>query len=432
MTTYYIDDAGSATAPYDTWAKAATSINQLDTAVVFGSGDIVYFGHDMQCQATNSANLTITDNGGAIPVRFISATTGSSPPAYQIATGNQIDTTEGAYSITFSNNFALYGMRVVSGANITFTTDVNYSEDTTFALGANGQLILSGESRNKNMTVDLTADGTTNRANAVFSVSDNLHQSINGLSFVNAAYRTGTVFSGNTGGPVVSGADFSGFTNATACELVGLGTNQRICLINSKTAATWTPFSGAARCDNTLVNCGSADQPVALYHKTLLGEIVASSAIYRSSGAEIESTATAWLITTIAQTSVDSPYKTPWIYGTISATGSKTFDLYVTNDTADLNDDEIWLEVEYKADASSGKWTLITDKPTNRTTTPVAQTDDVTSTWNGTGPSFTYKQKLSVTATVNTTGQFRARVCVGKASVASSSYLYVDPLVTVS
>jgi hypothetical protein len=33
MTTYYVDDGGSSTSPYDTWAKAATSINDLGAAI---------------------------------------------------------------------------------------------------------------------------------------------------------------------------------------------------------------------------------------------------------------------------------------------------------------------------------------------------------------------------------------------------------------
>jgi hypothetical protein len=33
MATYFVDDGGSSTSPYDTWAKAATPINTLDAAI---------------------------------------------------------------------------------------------------------------------------------------------------------------------------------------------------------------------------------------------------------------------------------------------------------------------------------------------------------------------------------------------------------------
>jgi hypothetical protein len=144
-------------------------------------------------------------------------------------------------------------------------------------------------------------------------------------------------------------------------------------------------------------------------------------------------------VTTPATIPVEGkPFYTPWVYGEISGTGSKTFDLYITNDTADFTDAEVWIEVEYLGTVDEAQSNLATDwrhYPTGSnyiTTTAAAQTDDTSSTWNGTGPSFTYKQKLSVTATVNETGQFRARVACAVANVASSRYFYVDPKVTVT
>jgi hypothetical protein len=182
-----------------------------------------------------------------------------------------------------------------------------------------------------------------------------------------------------------------------------------------------------------ITNVGPADAPASLYFGCYEGNVASSTSIYRTGGATVEGEATAWLITTTATCAEVLPFYTPWIYGTIASTGSKTFDLYLTSDlAADLTDAECWLEVESLSTSDEAIWALATDQRATITATAAAQTDDTTSTWNGTGPSFTYKQKLSVTATVNETGQFRARVAVGKASIASSSYFYIDPKVTVS
>lgn len=434
MATYYVDDGGDNTTGA-TWATAYTSINALVAAVALASGDIVYFGHDSQCQAVNVANLTISGPSSGLPVVFISATTGSTPPTYQQATGNQIDTTEGAFNVTFSGVFALHGIKVVSGGLITINTTAAYSygNNCIFAPAAGSYLNLGtvGKFVFENTIIDLSADGTTARPGFVINV--NSTSIFKGLSFVNAAYRTGVVVNASSQGNCrISGGDFSGFTNATTCEI---STNSVATTVfeNIKTNSTWSANTGTPTTGKTtFINCGSADQPVSILTFDQKGQLSSSSSIYRTSGATVESTPTAWQITTSAVCSVDSPFYSEYIYGTIDATGSKTFDVFVTNDTADLTDAECWLEVEYKATASSGQWTLVSDKIATRTTTAVAQTDDVTSTWNGTGPAFTYKQKLSVTATVNTTGLYRARVAVGKASVLSSSYLYIDPLVTVS
>lgn len=442
MATYYVDDGGDGTTE-NSWATADTSINNLDAEYTFASGDIIYFGHDHVCQAVNTASLTITGPTSGAPTVLISATQGSSPPTYQASTTAQIDTTEGAYGITFDGSFALYGMSLVSGGNIIIGADANetcYAENSRFAIAANASFYGTTNSawRLVNCVIDLTADGTTGRGNNVLVTGASVSRcEIVGLTFVNAAYRTGAVF-GNTGSLDLrcSGSDFSGFTNATVCEIVDLASGCQLTghITNCLTAATWTPATTptAQSSDLLFTNVGSEDAPTYCYHLGHCGSLVSSTAVYRTSGATVEGVACSWLVTTIAGNSEASPYKSPWIYGLIDSTGSKTFTVYITNDTADFTDAEVWLEVEYLATADEAQYTLATDHRASLTATAAAQTDDVTSTWNGAGPSYTYKQSLAVTATVNETGTYRARVVCGVASVASSRYFYIDPKVTVS
>lgn len=444
---YYVDDGGDGTTE-NSWATADTSINDLDAEYTFASDEIVYFGHDSNCQATNAANLTITGPTSGAPVKFISATQGSDPVTYaqSTSTAGQIDTSEGAYSLTFDGSFALYGMTLKSGYGINLSGDgdeVSFAQDTTFKLAANGQLsgTTSGRIRLIDCVIDLSADGTTNRANDVFYVnSSSISMELTGLTFVNAAYRTGQVCRTNAGagglGFRVSGCDFSGFTNATACELLGEGGGANSVFTNCLTAATWVPFNTqypANSATQWFVNCGPADAPTYLAFRSFWGDIVSSSSIYRTGGATVEGDACSWLVTTRATYANEStPFYSPWILGTVSSTGSKTFDVYISNDSADFTDAEVWLEVEYLGTADEAQSALATDQRADILATAAAQTDDVTSTWNGTGPSFTYKQKLSATATVNETGAYRARVAVGVANIASSRYFYIDPKVTVS
>ena len=47
MTTYYVDDGGSQTAPYDTYPKAETTMAALIAAVGgFAADDEIHAGHD--------------------------------------------------------------------------------------------------------------------------------------------------------------------------------------------------------------------------------------------------------------------------------------------------------------------------------------------------------------------------------------------------
>jgi uncharacterized protein YjbI with pentapeptide repeats len=443
MTVYYVDDGGSSTSPYDTWAKAATSINTLDAAIAFASGDIVYFGHDHNCAAVNAASLTITGPGSGLPVIFISATTGSDPPAYQKGTGTQIDTTEGAtFDISFSGGFSLYGIHAKAGEHIFLYGASNrtfYTNDCTFAPGPTGGINFGGAATSglvlKNTVVDLTQDGSTPRTTYLFAANFSVSATLDGLSFINAGFRTGVLFATDQFSKIdVSGADFSGFNNATTCELSDTNFCQ-LALTNCKTVSSFAlvPSSGSPTSGTIVMatNCGPADDPPALKLHNYHGDIVSSTTIYRSSGATVEGINTSWLVTTTANCNEYAPFHSPWMPSRVASAGTKNFDVFISNDTADFLDSEVWIELERRTTVGSPLWTLASDQRATITTTPVAQDDDTTSTWNGAGPAFTFKQRLRVTAAVEP-GQYRVRVVTGVASIASSRNFYVDPDVTVT
>ena len=279
-----------------------------------------------------------------------------------------------------------------------------------------------------NTIVDLSQESSA--ANQpVFSGSNTGRVVMHGLIFVNAQHRTAAVFAHTLSTDVsVFGADFSGFTSATVCEIVSAagGFNR---LSNCKTASTFTFLSSETRPSHFLAigtNVGPTDDPTSLKYHTYFGDIVSSTSIYRSGGATIEGIANSWLVTTTANCNEYAPFHSPWIAGYNSSTGSRVFSVFVVNDTGDFDNSQVWLEIEFLATSGSPLYTLASDQRATITTTPVAQDDDTTSVWNGVGPAFTFKQKLAVTATVGEVGSFRARVVVGVASIASSRNLYVD------
>lgn len=437
MTVYYVDDGGSATDPYDTWAKAATSLSALDDAKTLASGDIIYIGHDHVCQFTHSANRTITGPSSGKPCIIISATQGSDPPTYQQSSTNQIDTSEGAYYINFSGCFSLYGIRVKSGSIVYLTPDLDtsiFASQCTF-LPASNSYVGNGNSFSncggitlRECTIDCSADSGSQSGTILGDATMFSEVAVIDCVFANCGNRTGMLVDANHG-MRFSGCDMSSLTSN--CEWAyGRG---RAEFTNCLSAASWTPYLTAYTSAACLItNCGPEDAPTYSYHATYYGASASSTAIYRTGGAAVEGVSCAWLVTTNTNCTEGSPYFTPFIYGTVSSTGSRTFNLYITNDTADFTDAEVWLEIESLSTSDEATWALATDQRATITTTAAAQTDDTTSTWNGTGPSFTYKQKLSVTATVNETGQYRARVAVGVASIAGSRYFYADPKVTVS
>ena len=443
MTVYYVDDGGDGS-DGSTWAKAYTSLSALDDAVAIAAGDIIYTGHDHVCQYPHSAHRTITGPSAALPCYIISATQGSNPPAYQASVTNQIDTTEGVYNLTFDGSFAFHGVKMESGGAIrplSTLTEIGYFKDCTFKYAANSYMFSTEMAEMYNCTIDLTNDGTTDRATRVLQLSACSSQKYFGLSFVNAGYRTASIVmpsavSGDRGSVLFSGCDFSGFTNAS-CGLIDISQNSldNITFNNCMFPESMVLFVGTipkylARV--VVTNCYSANSPTQLAVAERSGYLYSSTSIYRTGGGTIETIAVGWNITTTAYIDERHPFKSEYIYGLVASTGSKTFDVYITNDTADFTNAEVWLEVEYLGTSSEAIFSLADNHRATILTAAADQTDDTTSTWNGAGPSFTYKQKLSVTATVNVAGLYRARVCVAKASIASSSYFYIDPKVTVS
>jgi hypothetical protein len=453
MPIYCIDDGGDGSQTNTTqsagtldWSKADASVADLisyDAAAFTTSGNIIYFGDDHN-DPDKAAHWTLTLPSSGLPAILISADRTNSTPTYKKGTGAQLSSLGGAYNMTADGSVACYGMRFASGAIFLPVHDVNEAgvyADCSVAIGANSTLYIGGNVGNSefyNLTVDLTADGTTARTGIVFANDTALRAKIIGLAFVNAAYRTASVFAAYPYCLDVSNADFSGFTNGTPCEIAQNVVNGTFNFTNCLTAETWSPIANQPGYGGQVMftNCGPADAPTYLYFATGRGTVASTASIYRTGGATVEGDACAWLVTTTAGCGESAPFWTPYIYGTVSSTGSKTFTCHITNDTADFTNAEVWLEVEYLKDSDEAQWTLATDQRATITTTPAAQTDDTTSVWVGLNDDSQgladYMQSLAVTATVGETGQYRARVAVGVASIAASRYFYVDPKITVS
>ena len=453
MTDYFLDDASNGTNDGLGWSTCYNTWAQVNAAGILTATNRLFVGADANITNPGAA-LTITGPTSSRPAVIISSTVGSGTTvSYSQGTGTQVNTTGGAFDITLDGSFALYGLRFTPGQTVVFGADsdeITFAQSCIFAPGAgNNAAISTGGNQSRarlvGCVIDFTADSTTSRsANVISGASPGLLE-INGMTFTNAGYRTGAVIAATGLGSCakVSGMDISGFPST--CEIHDLsftfGSHE---ISNVLTAATWTVFgTGTPRSGGRLVvtNTGPEDAPTYLALGTYYGNVLSSAAIYRTGGATVEGIACSWLITTTANCSEGSPLYTPWIYGT-TTNGTKTFTVYATCNnssptTATLQDDEIWLEVEYLGTADEAQWTLVTDQRATIVTAAADQTAETASTWvglNDAGQGFAdFRFKLECAAVVvGETGQYRARVAVGMASITSASYLYVDPLVTVT
>lgn len=448
MTVYYVDDGGSNTSPFDTWAKAAPTLAGLQTSIAGSTGtggNVIYIGAD-SVSSGDGAAVTITGPTSGGVCSIISATVGTT--TFAKSSSNQISTSG---TFTMTGNFAVYGVQINGGDTVQFICPTStsaaqsnfYSEDCTIKPGSNrafymygsGGTTASGNHVHIRLTVSAANDSGA-QASEFMKFGNGFHEIIDPSFVDSGSHRTGKIF--NTGGGpaigrlLISGGDVSGLTGTSAIIDQG-ATLANISINNLKTAASPTWFANSINGGGRIciTNSGSADAPEYLRYSCHYGTITSDTTNYRDSGASVEGTHVSWKLVSSSSAQTATPLVTPWMYGVISSTGSKTFAVYVTQDggAGDLTDAEVWLEIEYLGTSNVAQSTFATDRvgPSGAFSGAAAQTDDSTSTWSGTITE-TYMQKLSVTATVNEDGLYRARVALGKASTT----LYVDPLVTVS
>lgn len=444
MTVYYVDDGGSNTSPYDTWAKAAPTLAALQTGAATSlttDGNIVYIGADSVSSGDAAgANITFTgpSNGS---VKIISATVGTT--TYAKSSSNQITQTTGDFKIIFNGGFELWGLKMRSTGMIQLNAGVGASQvncamttyECTCLIGGNRQLELTNSgstptlARHIKLNVYPDQDsGSNNRQ--FFDLYGGITELINCSITNSASGRNGPIFAGLSLGAVlrVSGMDLS-VVSAQSAVLSWASAQGQAEFLNCKTLASPVWTTGATNVEGSLqaINCKSADAPEGLYTKGYWGSVESSTSA-RTGGAQVEGVSCSWKMISSSATKPLKPLYSPWIYAPITAAGTKTFTVYVSQDggSADLTDAEVWLELEYMGTADVGTTSWTSDRALG-SSSGTAQDDDTTSTWSTI--TATYKQSLAISSvSVGEEGLCRLRVGLAKASTT----LYVDPLVTVS
>jgi hypothetical protein len=443
MTIYYVDDGGSATAPYDTWAKAATSLVALDTALSFNPGDIIYVGHDSVDTYTYTANKTINLGGGngTDVVRIISATSGSNPVTYQAGTANQINCT-GYYVILngYSCGILVTGLKInakglfFSGSSggsvglrdcyITIPANSTNGVGFVFAEGSTFALL-------KDCSITYTDSSTT--AGNVFKADGAGTLAVENCVVSGASKRSLSLVSNIDGNVELRGVDLSSASASSSFFDASASTGVCFSLLANCKLYSTTPllytnqvvgYYGTAEINNS----GSSKSRYALASAGFGGRTIGKSAYYRSGSTALDGTNYCWHVitemysySTYIVTSL--PHETPVMASYLPA-GGYTATVYFSCDGYDLTDHEIGLQVWYLGTDDTPIFDEVTtylQDPVNATT----YTSD-SSTWNGSGPAYTYKRKITVSFTTIRDGHVYGRVQVRKA-ITSSNYLLIDP-----
>jgi hypothetical protein len=426
-----------------TWALAKATLAAALTAAGVGGTVWVSQSHN----ESGGAAMTLASPGtAASPVTVLCGNDAAAPPT-ALASTAVVATTGGAYGMTFSGFAYYYGITFSPGAGQATANSIvlgagNYSTATIFDTCVL-ELATSGATSNVQMAgsrdLGLWLINTNFKPHATgqsILVKGRFYW-IGGTLDVTSAIPT-KVFNtlgGNSGSAYVQGVNFSGCTGAVIAAgaidgAVSVRYNLKNCRLHaSMTALTAQAITGQGADQVFLDNCSSGDTNYHISHSKYEGSIVDETTIVRTSGASDGTTPFSWKMVSLAGANFYWPLESPPIAVWNESTGSEmTLTVEIVHDSATaLQDDEVWVEVEYLGTSGYTTSSRATDRAATYIATPADQAAS-TVDWTTTGITNVNKQKLVATFTPAEKGPIVAKVMLGKASYT----VYVCPKVVVA
>lgn len=173
-------------------------------------------------------------------------------------------------------------------------------------------------------------------------------------------------------------------------------------------------------------HCSAADKTYDFFEECYEGTIQDETTIVRTGGASDGTTPQSWkMISSAYVTDNIIGLESPPIVGWTESTTEKTFTVECILDSAtNLQNDEVWMELEYPANGTDGLGTIARDKCAQLGTP--ADRSVSTETWGDGAMANPNKFKCSVTVTPGKAGPITAKIYLAKASTT----IYVDPKIT--
>lgn len=444
MADVYIDTdgGGSSTSPYDTWAKATTTIESAFAAAV--AGDNIWrqgtTGDDSASDRTLTSPGTF-DNPCAV-IGVADGTTNEPPVIGDLASTLPVISTTGAApdinfagSAVYSNITFTIGDRVTcAGSNTTLFRNGKVTFGDRFTPSPESTVLF------KNTELEPTTTG------ASFRISDNAIVEMRGGTYTFTA--AAVILEGSAAGVFkMVGVDLSGLTAAFAQGSPTTLFVVAATLKNCKIPASMTLMGGAPLSDRAfveMVSCSNTSSQAVgssiqdYEYEDVYGTISLEATAVRTGGGDdgadglfaYAMTPTADGVKETSGAALKSPWMSVWVAG-----GSTTLTVYIANDASeaaanDYHEDEVWCEFYTPSAADSAQHDQNFDPADERifpNTTSV--TDDTGSAW-GTGAN--NDQKMSTTVTTGFEGWAYARLHLAKREAATPVTLYLDPKIEVT
>ncbi len=443
MTTYYVDDGGSQTAPYDTYAKAETTLAALIAAVTpFTAGDEIHIGHDHAESTAGTVTFAFAAGTELQPIRVISTNTGSD--AYQAGASIAITGVENDLNISTGAS-VWYGVTLTVADNLFFIAEATTHRFVDCVIVVADLLLVMNANWITLEFVDSALSSADATANEMRLSSATTSLIIRGGSVTMGSAGSGlpifVIGAGDSGNHItVEDCDLSGCTSDLVLVSFNTGHDNRVifrrCKLPSAYTLPATPTAKRNRIEVESCSGGTSTKPFlgvggvdggnAMW-RDIKGDVRTATAQHRNGGASDGVNDYSWEMTANANVSYFSPLESPSIVYWAEP-GSQTVTIYTAND-ADLNDNELWMVVEHPDTATPANpdHIVLSNTKPNPLATPGAVARDAGSTWDGagTGTDGAAGQQKLVSSSFNPVeaGPVIIRVYLAKASTT----MYVDP-----
>ena len=440
MATYFVANSGSNTAPYDTWAKAATSLQTALTAAST-NGDVVAIDYADVPSGDNelAADTTYTFAANVALVASTNSGTSTITPT-PMGTAEWIGNSTGNRFISIAGAFRLYfygiTFRLAGSATELLTlavTDGQHCEYEECYLwqgntGAASHIRVGIGDAQVFVKLKNTTVRFGNTAQSVF-VSGRLQ--VEGSSVSSTGSAPGNFISFAVQDSAGSTAEFLG------CDLSHCGSGNLVG--DSTTAAATAKFSqcklgsgyvmlatqtnlNRSSAEVYVFDCASGDTHGLFGYANAMGSVVSDTGIYLAGGAAAQS----WKIVTTANCSFYTPFETPWFgyYNTGTSAITPYVEILRDGSATAYQDDEVWMDIAAKVTTTSTIATLYSDRMTLLGTAANQDAGAGLGSWTGeSGTAWSGKLALGSSITPAENGHIQARIVVGEPSIT----VYADP-----
>ena len=432
-----------------TWALAKATLS--GALAIATSADTIWVSQNHA--ETQASNMTLT-LPTTVGLKILCGNDAAEPPT-ALATTATITVT-GNFTMSFASGYAyFYGIGFVDGSGGSGSSDITIAPTSSVASGMifeSCKMTLVANNSSAALVIGGSQTGSggvdiyTSFINSSFKFANAAQGFVlrtarirfQNISLDGAGTAPTSLFSMSNGFPDSLLIENSNLTGVSFTNLFDVGgwdapsdVVVRNCKLPSGVAITTGTFTGAGGLVLKVHNCDSADTHIRFAEHSYQGSVVQqTSTRIRTGGAtQADGTAFSWLVTGNANAeNLFKPLISPEIAIYNTSLSAMTVTVEILRDSVtNLQNDEIWLEVDYYGTTGFPLGTRISTRMTDVLSTPADVTDS-SATWDTTGMTNPNTQKL-VTASFTPA---EAGYIIVKVMIAKNTTLYVDPLITLA